>query len=105
MHCHHRQELIVSFFVDDKAKLVLSPHFIDIYCGKTSFSFILLQNLKMKILIVVSFLFIGAYCAPLFNEQLDNDWNLFKRVHQRQYNSVEEESHRYVDFDWKKNFL
>jgi hypothetical protein len=50
----------------------------------------------MKAVIALCILFVGAYCAPMLDDQLDNAWNLFKRVHGRQYNSVEEESTRYV---------
>jgi hypothetical protein len=44
-------------------------------------------------------LFVGASCAPMLDHQLGNEWALFKRVHQKQYNSVEEESFRYVITD------
>jgi len=50
----------------------------------------------MKAVIALCILFVGAYCAPMLDDQLDNAWSLFKRVHERQYNSVEEESTRYV---------
>ena len=33
----------------------------------------------------------------MLDEKLGNSWNLFKRVHQKQYGSVEEESARYVE--------
>lgn len=50
----------------------------------------------MKIFIVLSILFIGAYCAPMLGNELNNEWELFKRIHQKQYNTNEEESVRYV---------
>jgi hypothetical protein len=50
----------------------------------------------MKAVIALCVLFVGAYCAPMLDDQLGNAWNLFKRVHEKQYNSVEEESTRYV---------
>ena len=48
----------------------------------------------MKAALALCLLFVGAYCAPMVDEQLENGWNLFKRVHQKQYNSVEEEANR-----------
>ena len=50
----------------------------------------------MKAFIALCVLFVGAYCAPMLDEQLGNQWTLFKRVHEKQYNSVEEETARYV---------
>jgi hypothetical protein len=50
----------------------------------------------MKIFITLCVLFIGAYCVPLLDKQLGNEWALFKRVHQKQYKTNEEESARYV---------
>jgi len=45
----------------------------------------------MKAFIALCVLFVGAYCAPT----LDNEsWELFKRVHEKQYSSVEEEAAR-----------
>jgi hypothetical protein len=54
----------------------------------------------MKAVIALCVLFVGAYCAPMIDEQLGNQWALFKRVHEKQYNSVEEESARYVMRDF-----
>jgi hypothetical protein len=48
----------------------------------------------MKVAIAVCMLFVGAFCAPMLDEQLGNAWTLFKRVHQKQYKSVEDESIR-----------
>jgi hypothetical protein len=50
----------------------------------------------MKVFITLCVLFIGAYCVPLLDKQLGNEWALFKRVHQKQYKTNEEESARYV---------
>jgi len=50
----------------------------------------------MKAFIALCVLFVGAYCAPMLDEQLGNQWALFKRVHEKQYSTVEEESTRYV---------
>jgi hypothetical protein len=50
----------------------------------------------MKAFIALYVLFVGAYCAPMLDEQLGNQWSLFKRVHEKQYSTVEEESTRYV---------
>jgi hypothetical protein len=48
----------------------------------------------MKVAIALCVLFVGAYCAPMLDETLGNAWNLFKRVHAKQYNSVEDEAAR-----------
>ena len=48
----------------------------------------------MKAFIALCVLFVGAYCAPMLDEQLGQSWTLFKRVHEKQYNSVEEEAAR-----------
>ncbi|CAF4152314.1 unnamed protein product, partial [Adineta steineri] len=48
----------------------------------------------MKVTIALCVLFVGAYCAPMLDEQLGNQWALFKRVHEKQYNSIEEETAR-----------
>ena len=53
----------------------------------------------MKIYIALCFLLVGASCAPIFNQQLDESWTLFKRVFKRNYASVEEENTRYVSSD------
>lgn len=55
----------------------------------------------MKVAIALCVLFVGAYCAPMLDEQLGNSWSLFKRVHGKQYNTVEEETARY---DWQSIF-
>ena len=56
----------------------------------------------MKICIILYILIIGASCAPMLNNQLLNDWKLFKRVHQKQYATNEEENIRYVTKDFSK---
>ncbi|CAF3786403.1 unnamed protein product [Rotaria sp. Silwood1] len=48
----------------------------------------------MKAFIALCILFAGAYCAPMLDDQLGNAWTLFKRVHKKHYNSVEEENAR-----------
>jgi len=48
----------------------------------------------MKAVIALCVLFVGAYCAPMLDEQLGSHWALFKNVHGKQYSSVEEESGR-----------
>ena len=48
----------------------------------------------MKAFIALCVLFVGASCAPMLDEQLSNGWTLFKRVHEKQYSSVEEEANR-----------
>ncbi|CAF1384098.1 unnamed protein product [Adineta steineri] len=48
----------------------------------------------MKVIIALCVLFVGAYCAPMLDEQLGNQWALFKRVHEKQYYSIEEETAR-----------
>jgi hypothetical protein len=53
----------------------------------------------MNVFIALCVLLVGAYCAPMLNKQLDNEWESFKNVHKKQYNSVEEESARYVMTD------
>lgn len=50
----------------------------------------------MKAVIALCVLFVGAYCAPMLDEQLGAQWTLFKNVHGKQYSSVEEEAARYV---------
>ncbi|CAF4888278.1 unnamed protein product [Rotaria sp. Silwood1] len=45
----------------------------------------------MQAFIVVYALFISAYCVPIFDEQLNYQWSLFKRVHKKQYASINEE--------------
>ncbi|CAF1131708.1 unnamed protein product [Rotaria sordida] len=44
----------------------------------------------MKVVIALCVLFVGAYCAPVY----DDEWTLFKRTYGKQYNSVEEEANR-----------
>lgn len=50
----------------------------------------------MKAVIVLCVLFVGAYCAPMLDEKLGSQWALFKNTHKKQYNSIEEETARYV---------
>lgn len=49
----------------------------------------------MKAFIALCVLVIGAYCAPTIDE-FNNEWTLFKRVHEKQYSSVQEEATRYI---------
>jgi len=48
----------------------------------------------MKAFIALCLLFVCAYSAPTSNVELDAPWALFKRVHEKQYSSVEEEINR-----------
>jgi cathepsin L len=48
----------------------------------------------MKLVIALCVLFVGAYCVPVLDEQLNSNWDLFKRVYGKQYNSVEDEANR-----------
>jgi len=48
----------------------------------------------MKLLIAITILVVGISSAPVIDEQLNDAWNLFKQVHQRQYASLEEENQR-----------
>jgi hypothetical protein len=48
----------------------------------------------MKIVIVISVLVVGAFCAPMLENLLDNEWELFKRLHRKEYKTNEEESLR-----------
>jgi hypothetical protein len=57
----------------------------------------------MKIFIALCVLIAGAYCAPMLDSQLGNEWALFKRVHQKQYDTIEEESNRYEMKDFLYN--
>jgi hypothetical protein len=50
----------------------------------------------MQIVIVFSVLVVGVFCAPMLDDGLGDPWALFKRVYQKQYSSIEEESVRYV---------
>jgi hypothetical protein len=45
----------------------------------------------MKIIFALCLLCVGAYCAPIFDDQLNDSWTLFKRVHKREYASTAEE--------------
>ncbi|CAF3606443.1 unnamed protein product [Rotaria sp. Silwood1] len=57
----------------------------------------------MKFFIALCVLFVGAYCAPILDNQLGNEWALFKSVYQKQYNTTEEENIRYRKI-WETNF-
>lgn len=48
----------------------------------------------MKIILLLCCLVLGALAAPMLDEKLGNAWTLFKRRHQKQYHSVEHETHR-----------
>ena len=51
----------------------------------------------MKVFIALTVLVASAFCAPTLGGERNGDsWGLFKRVHQKQYNSIGEESLRYV---------
>jgi hypothetical protein len=45
----------------------------------------------MKVLIALYAFFLSANCAPMFDEQLNNEWSLFKEAYNKQYGSIEEE--------------
>jgi len=55
----------------------------------------------MKITFVLCLLFVGAYCAPILDDQLNDSWTLFKRVFKKTYASTEEETVRRTI--WEKN--
>ncbi|CAF2632084.1 unnamed protein product [Rotaria sp. Silwood2] len=55
----------------------------------------------MKVFIALCVLFVGAYCAPVLDNQLGNEWALFKSVYQKQYNTTEEENIRQKI--WERN--
>jgi len=57
----------------------------------------------MKVFISLCVLIVGAYCAPMLGNQLGNEWTLFKRVHHKHYNTIEEESIQYVMTDFFSN--
>ncbi|CAF1024289.1 unnamed protein product [Rotaria magnacalcarata] len=57
----------------------------------------------MKAVIALCVLFVGAYCAPMLDEQLNSQWALFKRVHAKQYNTIEEETARRTI--WEANLV
>jgi len=44
---------------------------------------------------------VGAYCAPIVDEQLNESWTLFKRVFKKTYASTEEEISRRTI--WEQN--
>lgn len=48
----------------------------------------------MKAVLALCFLFIGVYCAPVVDETRNSQWELFKRVHEKTYATVEEEANR-----------
>jgi hypothetical protein len=50
----------------------------------------------MKIFIAICVLIVGTFCAPMLDNQVNSEWELFKRVHEKQYKTSEEESIRYV---------
>ncbi len=50
----------------------------------------------MKVFIALTVLVASAFCAPMLGDRLGDPWALFKRVHQKQYNSIQEESLRYA---------
>ncbi len=58
----------------------------------------------MKIVIALCVLFVGTYCAPMLDDKLGSQWTLFKNVHEKQYNSIEEETARYVIQYFKFSF-
>jgi hypothetical protein len=54
----------------------------------------------MRVIIALYILVIGASCAPMFDKELDSEWELFKHVHQKQYKTIDEENIRYVIKDF-----
>lgn len=44
--------------------------------------------------IALCFLLVGVYCAPMFGEQPNDHWSLFKRVYRKEYRSANEEKAR-----------
>jgi len=55
----------------------------------------------MKICFALCLLLVGAYCAPIVDEQLNESWTLFKRVFKKTYASTEEEISRRTI--WEQN--
>jgi len=48
----------------------------------------------MKAILALCVLFVGAYCAPMFDDHLSSSWTLFKKVHEKKYATAEEEAAR-----------
>ena len=48
----------------------------------------------MKFIVAICLLVVSVSCAPLVDDELNDAWTLFKRVHKRSYASIEEESQR-----------
>ncbi|CAF3202882.1 unnamed protein product [Rotaria socialis] len=55
----------------------------------------------MRIIFVFCVFFVSTYCAPVFDEELNESWTLFKRVFKRQYASTKEEVSRRTI--WEEN--
>ncbi|CAF1021254.1 unnamed protein product [Adineta steineri] len=47
--------------------------------------------MMMKICIILFTVFLSTYCVSILDEKLNNSWSLFKRIHKKQYVSIEEE--------------
>jgi hypothetical protein len=46
----------------------------------------------MKVFIIALYtVFVSAYCASMFDEQLNNQWSIFKQTYKKQYQSIDEE--------------
>jgi hypothetical protein len=50
----------------------------------------------MKSLIILCIVFISGHCLPVFDNELNNSWSVFKRVFEKEYSSNEEEINRFV---------
>jgi hypothetical protein len=48
----------------------------------------------MKAFLVICVLFVGTFCAPMFETELDQSWELFNQVYEKKYASMEEETTR-----------
>ncbi len=53
----------------------------------------------MKTIFVLCVLIVDAYCAPILDAKRDQQWSLFKHTHEKQYNSTEEETARYIIYN------
>lgn len=50
--------------------------------------------MKLFIALCLFSVFCVVYSAPPFSELLDTPWMLYKRTHEKQYLSIEEENNR-----------
>ena len=53
----------------------------------------------MKSLFILCVQFVGIFCVPMLEIELDQSWNLFKQVYDKQYVSFEEETTRLVTIE------